>query len=224
MAHDSNLQCLLPYYPSTLGWGQQQDMSMVMETIHPFFSPWEESNSSSGYLEDALIEWNHLSKRRRLLFESNDGSSSSENITSGSESFQQSFDRFTEMTDTTRIPDETIHRNVAEKEEISVSETTETQKERDHGGGRKKKLGIGVVYPFVVVKPGGFEGDVITLKDINERMHMPLTRTVKHPVGDFACRPCISPDGPGISGKLVVSFTRIQTRGSGTITIVRTRG
>ncbi|KAL5721961.1 hypothetical protein ACHQM5_005538 [Ranunculus cassubicifolius] len=200
MAHDSNLQCLLPYYPSTLGWGQQQDMSMVMETIHPFFSPWEESNSSSGYLEDALIEWNHLSKRRRLLFESNDGSSSSENITSGSESFQQSFDRFTEMTDTTRIP------------------------ERDHGGGRKKKLGIGVVYPFVVVKPGGFEGDVITLKDINERMHMPLTRTVKHPVGDFACRPCISPDGPGISGKLVVSFTRIQTRGSGTITIVRTRG
>ncbi|KAK9118118.1 hypothetical protein Scep_016211 [Stephania cephalantha] len=89
---------------------------------------------------------------------------------------------------------------------------------------RRKKLGKGVVYPFAVVKPGGFEGDV-TLDDINERILMPPTRPVRHPVGDFACHPWVSsPNGPGLSGKAVVAFTRIQTQGRGTITIIRTRG
>lgn len=89
---------------------------------------------------------------------------------------------------------------------------------------RKKKPMMGkVVYPFAVVKPGGLEGDV-TLEDINERILMPPTRPVKHPVGDFACRPIVSPDGPGLSGKAVVALTRIHTQGRGTITIIRTRG
>lgn len=81
-----------------------------------------------------------------------------------------------------------------------------------------------VVYPFAVVKPGGREGDV-TLNDINERILMPPTRPVRHPVGAFACRPnCVSPHGPGLSGKAVVALTKIQTRGRGTITIIRTKG
>ncbi|KAL0296527.1 UNVERIFIED_CONTAM: protein XRI1 [Sesamum radiatum] len=88
---------------------------------------------------------------------------------------------------------------------------------------RKKRVLAKVVYPFALVKPGGFEGDV-TLNDINERILMPPTRPVRHPVGDFACRPLVSPDGPGLSGKAVVAFTRIQTQGRGTITIIRTRG
>ncbi|KAK4423334.1 hypothetical protein Salat_1916200 [Sesamum alatum] len=88
---------------------------------------------------------------------------------------------------------------------------------------RKKRVLAKVVYPFALVKPGGFEGDV-TLNDINERILMPPTRPVRHPVGDFACRPLVSPDGPGLSGKAVVAFTRIHTQGRGTITIIRTRG
>ncbi|KAL3502152.1 hypothetical protein ACH5RR_036601 [Cinchona calisaya] len=88
---------------------------------------------------------------------------------------------------------------------------------------RKKRMLSKVVYPFAVVKPGGLEGDV-TLNDINERILMPPTRPVRHPVGDFACRPMISPDGPGLSGKAVVALTRIHTQGRGTITIIRTRG
>lgn len=80
-----------------------------------------------------------------------------------------------------------------------------------------------VVYPFAVVKPGGKEGD-LTLNDINERILMPPTRPVRHPVGDFACRPCVSPDGPGLSGKAVVALTKIHTQGRGTITIIRTKG
>ena len=90
---------------------------------------------------------------------------------------------------------------------------------------RKKRAAVitRVVYPFAVVKPGGREGDV-TLNDINERILMPPTRPVKHPVGDFACRPCVSPHGPGLSGKAVVALTKIQTQGRGTITIIRTKG
>lgn len=88
---------------------------------------------------------------------------------------------------------------------------------------RKKKMMSKVVYPFALVKPGGKEGDV-TLNDINERILMPPTRPVRHPVGDFACRPLISPHGPGLSGKAVVALTRIHTQGRGTITIIRTKG
>ncbi|KAK4371831.1 hypothetical protein RND71_007215 [Anisodus tanguticus] len=95
------------------------------------------------------------------------------------------------------------------------------------GGGdqkRCKKRMIGkIVYPFGLVKPGGQEGDV-TLNDINERILMRPTRPVRHPVGDFACRPTISPTGPGLSGKTIVALTKIHTRGRGTITIIRTRG
>lgn len=81
-----------------------------------------------------------------------------------------------------------------------------------------------VVYPFALVKPGGEEGDV-TLNDINERILMPPTKPVRHPVGDFACRPCVSAQGPGLSGKAVVALTRIHTQGRrGTITIIRTKG
>lgn len=80
-----------------------------------------------------------------------------------------------------------------------------------------------MVYPFGLVKPGGEDGDV-TLKDINKRILMPPTRPLKHPVGDFACRPGVLPYGPGLSGKAVVALTRIHTQGRGTITIIRTKG
>lgn len=81
-----------------------------------------------------------------------------------------------------------------------------------------------LVYPFALVKPGGEEGD-ITLNDINERMLVPPTRPIRHPVGDFVCRPSISqPHGPGLSGKAVVALTKIRTLGSGTVTIIRTKG
>lgn len=77
--------------------------------------------------------------------------------------------------------------------------------------------------PFGLVKPGGIDGG-ITLKDINRRILRPPTRPIKHPVGEYASRPWVTPDGPGLSGKAVVALIRIHTRGSGTITIIRTKG
>lgn len=94
----------------------------------------------------------------------------------------------------------------------------------DEKRGKKRMINKKVAYPFTLVKPGGKEGDV-TLNDINRRILMTPNRPVRHPVGDFACRPLISSaDGPGLSGKAVVALTRIHTQGRGTITIVRTRG
>ncbi|KAG9457642.1 hypothetical protein H6P81_002150 [Aristolochia fimbriata] len=85
---------------------------------------------------------------------------------------------------------------------------------------RRKKI----VYPFAWVKPGGAEGDV-TLSEINARILRRPNRPVRHPIGEFACLPfCSDPHGPGLSGKSVVALTRVHTQGSGTITIIRTRG
>ncbi|XP_027153508.1 uncharacterized protein LOC113753530 isoform X1 [Coffea eugenioides] len=130
---------------------------------------------------------------------------------------------------------ETFDTSSSQKDSVNIQSTSgkETLRSIDSifpsggggGGGekRKKRILSKVVYPFALVKPGGLEGDV-TLNDINERILMPPTRPVRHPVGDFACRPLTSPDGPGLSGKAVVALTRIHTQGRGTITIIRTKG
>ncbi|PIA63786.1 hypothetical protein AQUCO_00201249v1 [Aquilegia coerulea] len=262
MAYDSNLLLHSPYYPysSTLGGGElysfatgvfNADMSTVMETIQPFFSPSIDFNcnynSSTGYLEDALLEWNNQCKRRRLLLDDQDQPVTSEDLpqnhnclseTTKSSSIPAVFtadEGYTNFSSSSNSSEEDIKPAEEESDTINSFSSSYTELFKmtdiriasdpppgDHRRIHRKKLGKGVVYPFAVVKPGGFEGDV-TLNDINERIHMPPTRPVKHPVGDFACRPCISPNGPGLSGKVVVSFTRLQTKGSGTITIVRTR-
>jgi hypothetical protein len=75
------------------------------------------------------------------------------------------------------------------------------------------------------VKPGGVEGET-TIKDINQQMMMSPSKPIPHPVAveDSVIHPCISNSGYGISGKKVAALTRIQTRGRGSITIIRTKG
>ncbi|MED6122867.1 hypothetical protein PIB30_043877 [Stylosanthes scabra] len=114
--------------------------------------------------------------------------------------------------------------NKATADEVVVVRKKKKKEEEEEmsSSGRRRK----VVYPFAMVKPGGREGDV-TLNEINERILMAPTRPVKHPVGDYACRPCVSAvqGSPGLSGKAVVALTRIHTLGRrGTITIIRTKG
>lgn len=87
----------------------------------------------------------------------------------------------------------------------------------------KAKLATPVAYPFAVVKPSGVEGDV-TLNDINQRISMPPTRPIQHPVGDHAKPSSAASSGSGLSGKAVVALTKIHTEGKGTITIMRTKG
>ncbi|KAL2615718.1 hypothetical protein AAZV13_08G084000 [Glycine max] len=131
----------------------------------------------------------------------------------------------------TKTPEETISASESlnsssssYKQPVTCKTTDPTVAPTENDDTRNKKVVTRVVYPFAMVKPGGREGDV-TLNDINERILMPPTRPVRHPVGDFACRPCVSAEGPGLSGKAVVALTRIHTQGGrGTITIIRTKG
>ncbi|KAB2088367.1 hypothetical protein ES319_A04G171700v1 [Gossypium barbadense] len=159
-----------------------------------------DSDFSSGYLEDALLEFTEMSKRRRLLsFHGGDGDD--DDLTNSFNDLAMNYmnsENFSCMNQLTTI------NGVSDKK-------------------KNKRVIKSVVYPFALVKPGGIEGDM-TLNDINQRLLMPPTRPIRHPVGDSACRPCMSADGNGLSGKAVTALTKIYTKGSGSITIIRTKG
>lgn len=275
MAYSSSL-----HSSSLFGWDLQNlgvlnaDMSLVMDESAPFVSPLldQPDEFSTGYLEDALVEFSERSKRRRLLLFTDDDDDHQTNIiskdfamsywnnsNSSNWGLSENFSCMSQMpsfngvsdelhmsTSVSRVSNEEANFVAAEiktPEEITSSaiealdSSSSANKTKsifdrdaipfsagvDDDENKKKRVVKRVVYPFALVKPGGEEGDV-TLHDINERILMPPTRPVRHPVGDFACRPCVSADGPGLSGKAVVALTRIHTQGSGTITIIRTKG
>ncbi|KAJ9152978.1 hypothetical protein P3X46_026475 [Hevea brasiliensis] len=230
--------------------------SLVMDEASPFFSSLE-SDFSTGYLEDALVEFSERSKRRRLMFYTDDHHLEKSYWNENFEWDSENFSCMSHITGSIRgVSDEPISTSMSnmseeatvitemktpEKEKSTAPETLDSSssyykdsaktksifdKDNLHLLGenkRKKRVITRVLYPFALVKPGGVEGDM-TISDINERILMPPTRPVRHPVGDFACRPCVSADGIGLSGKAVVALTRIHTQGRGTITIIRTKG
>ncbi|XP_056165870.1 uncharacterized protein LOC115670910 isoform X3 [Syzygium oleosum] len=281
-SYTSHTNCNSPHC-SSLGWDLHNlgvlnaDMSLVMwsavmGSTPPYFSDLDsDHNLSTGYLEDALLEFGDRSKRRRLSFcgkdqtkefndralvrngywnstcrwgvdENYNGMSEITSFTGFSDEMGSSRSRTSE--DTSFFPEVKMQEDVVSSldssspfKESSSRTKSGTDKEGQfaldamplsgYGGEKRRRqervVVTRVVYPFAVVKPGGADGDV-TLNDINERLLMPPTRPVRHPVGDFACRPCVSPHGPGLSGKAVVALTRLHTQGRGTITIIRTRG
>ncbi|KAI3925452.1 hypothetical protein MKW92_048666 [Papaver armeniacum] len=243
--------------------------SMVMEDSSSFLS--------TGYLEDAVMEWSNYCKKQRLSsYNSSDydahqilHSSKQQNVNmdygdNGAMCFQNLMcssstpennlmaENKIEVQDDKPLSSNSSLGNdilsgsskgqiksmkteqLDRKEMISPLSTsyldsvTKDLEDKHSSSSRPKRTagnrGRKVAYPFNVVKPGGIEGDV-TLSDINNRLLMPPTRPIKHPVGDMACLPvCVSTGGPGLSGKAVVAFTRIHTQGRGTVTIIRTKG
>ncbi|XP_010527838.1 PREDICTED: protein XRI1 [Tarenaya hassleriana] len=202
----------------------------------------EFSDVSTGYLEDALIEFSERHKRRRLSFCVDDQAKFLDDISqnnwglsgnyscmnsqlaadehkSGMGNVEEAFsDVIFESPNSSSSSDRSVQEKSPVYPKVSPEPTSSYTGNNEHKKTKKR-----VVYPFALVKPGGGEDDV-TLNDINERILMPPTRPVRHPVGDFAYRPCVSAHGPGLSGKAVVALTRIQTQGRGTITIIRTKG
>ncbi|MCE5166082.1 hypothetical protein HAX54_014577 [Datura stramonium] len=229
------------------------DISPFMESTPPFLSNNLDCDLSSGYLQDALFKF--TSKRRRLLlfddeenkenYQNKDSNNSIKNLWSSTmdQQFSEDYDSFSsQITKCDSFSGDPMSKMSEEyskrTEEEAISEnyyysssspsSSHHKKTLQYGGGDEKRsnkrMSGKIVYPFGLVKPGGKEGDV-TLNDINERILMRPTRPVRHPVGDFACRPTVStPAGPGLSGKTVVALTKIHTQGRGTITIIRTRG
>ncbi|XP_010502208.1 PREDICTED: uncharacterized protein LOC104779539 [Camelina sativa] len=207
---------------------------------HIFRSPdMDYSDVSTGYLEDALIESGERSKRRRLLFE-DPSKSPNVNDLQNDWGLHEGYSCLNSQFVTPHVNTDERKSGVGYFEEtistayespdtsvssgrIYVREKTPTEPSSSNCGNKNKRLITKLVYPFGLVKPGGKENDV-TLHDINERILMTPSRPVRHPVGDFASRPCVSGHGPGLSGKAVVALTKIQTQGRGTITIIRTKG
>ncbi|XP_022775708.1 uncharacterized protein LOC111317541 [Durio zibethinus] len=256
----------------SLGWDLQNlgvlnaDMSLVMDATAPFF-PHLDSDLSSGYLEDALLEFSERSKRRRLLYSDHDQPNGLNDLamsywnSSYNWGLSENFSCMSQLTSINGVSEEPMSTSVSSEEANIVTEiktpeeaiscspealdassssykgsvksksffnkdnqfSTDPISSSGSDDKKKKRVITRVVYPFALVKPGGIEGDM-TLNDINERILMPPTRPVRHPVGDFAYRPCVSADGPGLSGKAVVALTKIHTQGRGTITIIRTKG
>lgn len=278
--HDSMAYSSSSLHSPSLGWDIQNlgvfnaDMSLVMDGITAPLFPHLDSDFSSGYLEDALLEFStERSKRRRLLlYSDHDHQTNGFNDFAIANSYWNSScncgqlsENFSCMSQLTSIngvsSDEPMSTSVSSVAEMKTPEAISGSHEAldspsssykgsvktksffknnaefstddpiSSSGSDDKKMkkrvirstSTKVVYPFALVKPGGIEGDM-TLNDINERILMAPTRPVRHPVGDFACRPCVSADGPGLSGKAVVALTKIQTQGRGTITIIRTKG
>ncbi|XVE85545.1 hypothetical protein DITRI_Ditri17bG0098800 [Diplodiscus trichospermus] len=265
MAYTSSSQ-----HSPSLGWDLQNlgvfnaDMSLVMDGTASFF-PHLGSDFSSGYLEDALLEFSERSKRRRLLLYSDHDQTNGLNDlaksywnSSRNWDLSQNLSCMSQITSINGVLDERMSTSVSSEEAnvktpeeaiLSGSPEAPDSPSSSYKGSlktksffnkdtqfptdpisssgcddtKKKRVVTRVVYPFALVKPGGLDGDM-TLNDINERILMPPTRPVRHPVGDFACRPCVSADGPGLSGKAVVALTKIHTQGRGTITIIRTKG
>ncbi|KAK4261876.1 hypothetical protein QN277_004814 [Acacia crassicarpa] len=274
------------FHECSLGWDYQNlgvlntEMPLVMaeNNTTPCFSP-PESDFSSGYLEDALIEF--TSKRRRRLLPHHTDEQTMNNFDidlhknfwnlepiwhqpaenfycismNQIESNVREFSDEQISTSMNRIKEELNIQSVTtkgqEKTALSTYESpgsssssykipvTSSTTEEDNlfcidptttsagssSEKRRKRVITRVLYPFAMVKPGGIREGEVTLNDINERILMPPTRPVRHPVGDFAIRPCLSATGTGLSGKAVVALTRIHTQGrKGTITIIRTKG
>ncbi|KAJ9546861.1 hypothetical protein OSB04_019404 [Centaurea solstitialis] len=215
-------------------------MDMKSPPQFHYHSPLNSDDMPSAYLEDCFLE---LSSKRRRLVLFHDDQLQPINQTSfpvdywnpiphqDLENSYQSFCKlYADNDGKTAVISGEDRRQVEETYSTSSSESNKSSIHThcfSHSLGRrnedkKKKVVARVVYPFALVKPGGLKGDV-TLNDINQRILMPPTRPLKHPVGDFACRPLVSLDGFGLSGKAVVALTRVHTQGRGTITIIRTK-
>ncbi|KAL6613927.1 hypothetical protein ACP70R_036197 [Stipagrostis hirtigluma subsp. patula] len=83
-----------------------------------------------------------------------------------------------------------------------------------------RKLRTSVAFPFELIKPCSFDGNV-TLSDINQKIHAPPPYNIKHK-SDEEPNSC---SASAISGKPVFHKTKIHTEGGkGSITITRTRG
>ncbi|XP_022939391.1 protein XRI1-like [Cucurbita moschata] len=222
MSGGSELHSLSLFDSSPLGFAVMDATTAALDSS---FMP----AISTGYLEDALVDYNP--KRRRLghhlvEFEFPQRYWSSFCTWGGDalESFDWNNNQIDDMNNFTEEGISTSPKNRVLKTPPEIEPFSTPNSSAGSGSERKKRKKRKVVYPFALVKPGGVEGD-ITLNDINKKMLMPPTRAVRHPVGDFACRPYVTAEGRGLSGKAVVALTKIHTQGRrGSITIIRTKG
>ncbi|XP_074561665.1 protein XRI1-like [Curcuma longa] len=220
-------------------FGSAGDLHQQLVPLATTESPASSSQASTGYLQDAVAGWSSRSKRRRLASSPSHLHCSAPLTTGDLRDILQGFLDSSYLGDplldqrrmliepgssspcgkSLRCSKELQQKDIQDPISKAKALTLKGASER-RGRSEKKSM----AYPFAVVKPSGMDGGV-TLDDINAQLLKRPRRPVRHPVGEFAAGPrVVSPAGPGLSGKAVVSLTRIQTQGRGTITIIRTKG
>jgi len=89
--------------------------------------------------------------------------------------------------------------------------------------GRNLKITIPSAYPFTLLKPSDVDG-AMTLSDINQLILTPRMSDAGHFYRGSDLRHSKSSNlGVSLSGKSIVTCTRVCTEGNGTITILRTK-
>ncbi|CAJ1868316.1 unnamed protein product [Sphenostylis stenocarpa] len=187
---------------------------------------WFASDTSTGYLEDAIAGWGIWCKQHNLPSYSQDQKKSQYLV--DQEDLFPAFSTAQILHDhknfsTRKLPSSQNNKHAAaikhDSTELSYASRESDENDASVTRGHRKKI----AYPFELVKPGGVEGET-TLKDINHQMLMSPSKPIPHPVGDSLTHSCISNRAFGISGKAVAALTRIHTQGRGSITIIRTKG
>ncbi|KAK6912326.1 hypothetical protein RJ641_021927 [Dillenia turbinata] len=217
-------------------FNSEEDSSMSLDLDALVESSALLEHTSTGYLEDAIADWTIRRKRRRLLPFNNTNQLNNHNNSRNEADLISNYTNYVDMDANIILagndgsPKSTVSMrskpsvNWQGEAEMDIMLSKDVQLEKATAVAEcfsraKKKI----AYPFDVVKPGGFKGDV-TLDDINRRMLKRPTKPVRHPVGEFATNQTTFASGLGMSGKTVVALTKIQTPGRGTITIIRTKG
>ncbi|KAG4975076.1 hypothetical protein JHK87_031897 [Glycine soja] len=184
---------------------------------------WFASDTSTGYLEDAIAGWGIWCKQHNLPSYSQDQKKSQylvdqEDLLPTFSSTSQILHDHKNFSTATRDLSSSQNDTHAAAIKHDSAQRSYASTESDERGHWKR-----IAYPFELVKPGGVEGET-TLKDINHQMLMSPSKPIPHPVGDSLTHSCISNRAFGISGKAVAALTRIHTQGRGSITIIRTKG
>uniref|UniRef100_A0A0D3H6N8 Protein XRI1 n=1 Tax=Oryza barthii TaxID=65489 RepID=A0A0D3H6N8_9ORYZ len=172
---------------STLGTSEVSEISLLC-TDEPQSFNWDSQNNSNNF---GILA-------RRVL-----------HIPMIKVVFQETYQLFLSMTGTTEndsVTESLVMQETRKLSTLKVSKGASLVK-------AKQNLTTTIAYPFTLIKPSWEEGDVITLKDINQRIRAP-PKKAPETLGTSA-----------FSGKPVVGKTRIRTDGGrGSITILRTKG
>lgn len=187
-----------------------------------FAESWFAADTSSGYLEDAITGWDIWCKQNNLPTYSQDQKEPLfPTFSSKAAQLLQDHKKF----NTRNLSSSQDHTHSAAVNHDSPQRSCASRGSNENVASVSRGQWKKIAYPFELVKPGGVEGET-TIKDINHQMMMSPSKPIPHPVAveDSMTHPCISNRGYGISGKEVAALTRIQTRGRGSITIIRTKG
>ncbi|KAM7529433.1 hypothetical protein LguiB_032843 [Lonicera macranthoides] len=199
-------------------------------------SPFFADVSSSGYLEDAIAGWkNQVTYSRDYMWQNEENWDDKVDYFLGFTSMELDSLDGGYFINSSEVPKKELLTSPS-SEMISSSTVIDQQEEKHspssslqtcmdfmHSIGNEQSELKKIAYPFDMVKRGSGTDGYVTLEDINDRMLMPPTRPIRHPVGDFASHSRISTSGFSLSGKVVIAHAKIHTRGTGSITVIRTK-